>query len=56
MLPFRPEWRYGASGDNMPWYGSVKLFRQSQDGQWNDVINKINATLELLVHKNANAQ
>lgn len=28
-----PQWRYGVEGD-MPWYRSVKLFRQAQDGAW----------------------
>lgn len=49
MLPFRPEWRYGASGDRMPWYKSVKLFRQLCDGQWSDVVESINQEFAPLV-------
>ena len=45
MLPFRPEWRYGASEERMPWYQSVKLFRQSHDGQWSDVIERVSRGL-----------
>ena len=52
MLPFRPEWRYGASGDTMPWYKSVKLFRQIHDGQWSDVIEHISERLNVFKIQN----
>ena len=52
MLPFRPEWRYGASGDTMPWYKSVKLFRQIHDGQWSDVIEHISERLSVFKIQN----
>lgn len=28
LVPSKPSWRYGVKGDKMPWYRSVKLFRQ----------------------------
>jgi hypothetical protein len=28
------QWRYGESGDTLPWYRSVRLFRQAQDEKW----------------------
>lgn len=34
-----PMWRYGYEGDSMPWYASVKLFRQKTD--WTYPINQI---------------
>lgn len=37
MVPQRPEWRYGAAGETMPWYRSVRILRQS-DGDWGPVI------------------
>ena len=36
-----PEWRYGADGETMPWYPSVRLIRQSQAADWNSVIARI---------------
>lgn len=33
-----PEWRYGASGDTMPWYPSAKLFRPNQNEGWDAVL------------------
>lgn len=56
LLPFMSEWRYGASGDDMPWYHSVKLYRQSSDGQWTDTIEKVIAELELLRKKSVAAR
>ncbi|WP_374467891.1 tetratricopeptide repeat protein [Phenylobacterium sp.] len=41
MVPRRPEWRYGLSGEAMPWYGSVRLFRQGHEGDWNRVIARV---------------
>jgi ADP-heptose:LPS heptosyltransferase len=43
MVPRRPHWRYGMEGDRMPWYESVKLYRQKQD--WAGVVNRIAADL-----------
>jgi tetratricopeptide (TPR) repeat protein len=28
------QWRYGGDGDSIPWYESVKLFRQQKSGEW----------------------
>lgn len=41
LLPASPEWRYGLSGESMPWYPSAKLFRQGDDGGWEPVVRKI---------------
>lgn len=31
MVPNKPRWAYGLRGDKMPWYRSVKVYRQSRD-------------------------
>ena len=36
-----PEWRYGADGETMPWYPSVRLIRQSQAAEWDSVMARI---------------
>lgn len=38
LLPANPEWRYGLTGETMPWYRSVRLFRQGEPGDWEPVI------------------
>ena len=41
MAPFTPEWRYGLSGEDMVWYPSARVFRQSRYGVWDDVLAKV---------------
>jgi tetratricopeptide (TPR) repeat protein len=41
LLPASPEWRYGLSGETMPWYPSARLFRQGSDRRWEPVIQKL---------------
>ena len=41
LAPLRPEARYGVSGDTMPWYASVRMFRQPRYGDWNSVVAKV---------------
>jgi len=38
LVPANPEWRYGAEGERMAWYGSVRLFRQSRESNWQPTI------------------
>jgi len=48
MVPSRPEWRYMRTGQRMPWYPSVRLFRQNTPGEWDPVIERIAADLSSL--------
>jgi len=45
MAPHSPEWRYGFAGESMPWYPTVRVFRQSAFGAWDDVIERVAAEL-----------
>ena len=45
MAPFSPEWRYGFAGAGMPWYPSVRVFRQSRYGDWDSVIDEVAQSL-----------
>jgi tetratricopeptide (TPR) repeat protein len=53
MAPYAPEWRYGFSGDKMPWYPSVKIYRQPAFGEWDPVISSVAAELERLAGRHA---
>ena len=40
LVPSRPAWRYGLTGDTSRWYGSARMFRQIGD-DWNAVIERV---------------
>jgi tetratricopeptide (TPR) repeat protein len=42
-------WRYLLDRDDSPWYPSMKLFRQTDTGDWSQPINQLKQQLELLV-------
>jgi tetratricopeptide (TPR) repeat protein len=46
MVAYAPEWRYGATGDKMPWYPSVELIRQQDPLSWDSVISTTTSKLE----------
>jgi Tfp pilus assembly protein PilF len=41
MVPVSPEWRYSSRGTSIPWYPSVRLFRQQQVGDWRPVVTAV---------------
>jgi hypothetical protein len=48
MLPFIPDWRWLLARDDTPWYPSVRLYRQSQRGDWDGLISKMAEELKAL--------
>jgi len=48
LVPHNAEWRYLREGEHMPWYRSVRLFRQSQPSAWAPVIDRIAQDLNAL--------
>jgi tetratricopeptide (TPR) repeat protein len=46
MVPSRPSWRYGIEGEDLPWYNSVRLFRQGPADQWLQVISRVEMALK----------
>jgi hypothetical protein len=45
MVPYAAEWRYGAAGEDMPWYPSVRLLRQRAPGAWGAVLPDVRREL-----------
>jgi hypothetical protein len=45
MLPLLPDWRWLLGRDDTPWYPSVRLFRQTEWGRWDQVIDRVAAAL-----------
>ena len=44
-LPFAPDWRWLLGREDSPWYPSMRLFRQTQRGDWADVFQRIKDAL-----------
>jgi hypothetical protein len=45
MVPYAAEWRYGASGEAMHWYPTVRLLRQRAPGGWTDLLERVTNAL-----------
>jgi tetratricopeptide (TPR) repeat protein len=45
MLPAVPDWRWLLGRSDSPWYSSVRLFRQSERGDWSDVFAAVGRQL-----------
>jgi len=50
MLPFCSEWRWMTDIDYTPWYKSVKILRQTQIGNWDDVVQSVNAEISAALY------
>ena len=45
LLPYAPDWRWLLDRQDSPWYQSVRLYRQDEQRDWNNVLQKINTDL-----------
>ena len=48
MVPASPEWRYLRAGSGMPWYPSVRLFRQRAGEDWSRVVGEAASELQAI--------
>jgi len=53
LAPFSPEWRYLARGTSLPWYPSVRMFRQDRFGVWDGVLATVRRELSGAVRAHA---
>ena len=49
-----PDWRWGLAGQTTFWYPSMRLFRQTESGNWNEVMERV--AEELLRHFGSNPE
>jgi Flp pilus assembly protein TadD len=49
LLPTDPDWRWGLSAANTPWYAGMQLYRQSRGGDWQGPLQRLAADLRSLV-------
>ena len=45
LLPYAADWRWRLHRTDTPWYPSMRLFRQDQPGNWDDLLEEINHCL-----------
>lgn len=50
LLPLRADWRWMHDRSDSPWYPTMHLFRQREEGDWATVIDEVAAELPLLLH------
>jgi len=41
ILPFEAEWRWMTDCDDSPWYPTIRLFRQSSPGNWEELLGRV---------------
>jgi hypothetical protein len=45
LLAKTPDWRWLLNKETSPWYSSMRVFRQTKAGRWEDVINEVTLAL-----------
>ena len=45
LLPYRPEWRWELKREDCFWYPTMRLFRQTTQGDWQEVLHRVAAAL-----------
>lgn len=45
LLPFNPDWRWMLERNDSPWYPTMRLFRQKEEGNWTPVIDEVIGTV-----------
>ncbi len=45
LIPFAPDWRWLLDREDSPWYSNLRLFRQTTQRSWDDVLQRIGKSL-----------
>ncbi len=48
LLPFAPDWRWLQAREDSPWYPTLRLFRQTQRGDWQSVMQEVQRALRVM--------
>ncbi len=49
LLPYTPDYRWMLDREDTPWYPTAKLFRQTENRRWPDVIDRLRIELGALI-------
>ncbi len=47
LLPYSPDFRWLLDRDDSPWYPTMRLFRQNESRNWNELVDRVRAELTL---------
>ena len=50
-LPYASDWRWMQHREDSPWYPTMRLFRQRQGGDWEEVFERVAGELRKMVWK-----
>ena len=57
VLPlFMTDWRWLIDREDCPWYPSARLFRQTTDGDWNELFQRVERQLQEVIANHQNPQ
>lgn len=45
LLPYAPDWRWMLEREDSSWYPTMRLFRQQRPGDWDEVLDRVDAAL-----------
>lgn len=51
LLSVDPDWRWQTTGQESLWYPTIRIFRQMQIGDWQEVLTRVKGALEVKVKK-----
>jgi tetratricopeptide (TPR) repeat protein len=51
VIPYESDWRWMLNRQDSPWYSTVRIFRQIQPGDWDDVFQRVAEQLKILIEK-----
>jgi tetratricopeptide (TPR) repeat protein len=51
LLSYVQDWRWPSSGDESAWYSSMRIFRQSQDQNWDPVLERLGWEMSPLINQ-----
>lgn len=51
LLPVDPDWRWQTTSQESPWYPTIRIFRQLQLGDWQEVLARVKLALNLKNNK-----
>jgi len=53
LLPYTPDWRWLLGQEDSPWYPTMRLFRQKERGDWEEVFSQVHTNLLAFTKRNS---